>query len=74
MKQTVKKTIRKSHIAMLAAFALIFLITAGFITAACIIAVSPRQWDGQNYSSSTGTSLTDVTLSGFEEFSAVKVR
>ena len=74
MKQTVKKTIRKSHIAMLAAFALIFLITAGFITAARIIAVSPRQWDGQNYSSGAGTSLTDVTLSGFEEFSAVKVR
>ena len=74
MKKSVKKTIRKSHIAMLAAFALIFLTAAGFIIAARIIAGSPQDWDAQVHGSGAGTPLTDVTLSGLKEFSSVKVR
>ena len=50
MNKTVKKKIKKSHIAMLTGLALILLTILGFIIAARIIAGQAEGWDGRRSS------------------------
>lgn len=54
VKKTVKKKIRKSHIAVLTGLALVLLIILGFIVAARIMAGPAQGWDVQRSSRGEG--------------------
>lgn len=79
MKKTVKKKIKKSHIAMLGGLALIFLTILGFIIAARIIAGPAQGWDGRGSSRRDGTSNdsaeagVNIVLKDLKDFTGVKV-
>lgn len=80
MNKTVKKKIKKSHIAMLTGFALILLTILGFIIAARIIAGQAEGWDGRGSSRRDGTfndsadGGVNIVLKDLKDFTGVKVR
>ena len=80
MKKTVKKKIKKSHIAMLGGLALILLTILGFIIAARIIAGPAEGWYGRGSSRRDGTpndsaeAGVNIVLKDLKDFTGVKVR
>lgn len=80
MKKTVKKKIRKSHIAVLTGLALVLLIILGFVVAARITAGPAEGWYGRGSSRRDGTSNdsaeagVNIVLKDLKDFTGVKVR